>query len=97
MSVGEFLCEKVMNMYAWLSEDGLPHVLNPYMVTPVLATAMAQELLQFEDVIRRRSFEELAEAPIPIELLSVLEYVRKKPALQDKFWRYLQLFSDTVK
>ena len=39
MSVGEFLCEKVLNMYAWLSDDGLPHVLNPLMVTPVLATA----------------------------------------------------------
>lgn len=97
-TVASFLREKVGNMEVWLRGNGaearhLPQVSDLALVT------FAQELHnKFANVLEKRDFDLLLsdKENLPPELMAIVDFVQSKPALHDKFWRYLQLFSDTV-
>lgn len=97
ITTGQFLKEKVQNMHAWLETEGckLPDAPD----TPLKCTIFAQLLHDnCADVIERRSFDELhghAEN-LPADIVHTLRFIRERPELHDKFWRYLELFSTTV-
>jgi len=94
-TVASFLREKVGNMAAWLEREGMPSRPLPHM-PDIGLTAFAQTLREtYAEAIEARDFDAVGE--IPEELVEVIKYVRERPALHDKFWRYLALFSDTVK
>ena len=49
------------------------------------------------DAIESRDFDALiAPMDLPAGMLAIVVFVRNRPELHDKFWRYLALFSDTV-
>ena len=92
-TIGAFLQHKMTNMAVWLADSGGPAPMGA--LTCVQATQFA-EILRAEhaDAIKERSFDTLN---APTELQEVIEFVQSREDLQDKFWRYLALFSDTVK
>lgn len=97
MNVGEFLAQKVGNMYRWLKEEGLPVDLPT--VANVQLVAMAQRLhKKYSDAIYEEDFEPLLadKENLPPEMLMAVSFVQRRPELHEKFWRYLALFSDTV-
>ena len=91
-TVGEFLVEKLGNMHRWLREEGF--TLNwDARITTVTATMMAVHLRdELKADIDTRNFDAFAAE----EFAPVLNFVRERPALHDKFWRYLELFSESV-
>lgn len=93
MNVGEFLVEKLTNMRRWLHDEGL---VDPRpLPSAIELTVLAQELnAKYAAVIRARDFNCLPDAPE--DLKNAVRFVRERVHLHDKFWRYLELFSDTV-
>ncbi len=84
-------------MSRWLQAEGLPVTFGD--LPEVQIVALAQLLRdKFADTIDARSFEELLadKENAPPAVLSIVQEVQKRPPLHDKFWRYLELFSDTV-
>ena len=96
-TVASFLREKVGNMKAWLESEGMPPRPLPYM-PDVGLTAFAQTLREtYAEAIEARDFDVVKLGELPEEIVESIKYVRERPALHDKFWRYLALFSETVK
>ena len=96
MKLGEFLCEKLKNMAAWVEREGGPKVEVP--ITAMQATAVAITLHEeYSSMIANRDvqlFEVLAQTPqIPKDLVM---FIVENDHLHDKFWRYLALFSEAV-
>ena len=92
-TVAEYLYEKVGNFSRWLKTNGhkgLPDV------SPLTLVAMAQELGDYEAEIKARDFDGLERRAPMAEVADALRYVRERQEMHDKFWRYLELFSDTV-
>ena len=99
VSVGDFLKHKAANMCRWLKEEGCPVDVNLDTRTALELTGFAQELQRkYYAAILARDFEALLQEKetAPAQLTMLVGYVRGKPPLHDKFWRYLKLFSDTV-
>lgn len=97
MNTGQFMREKVTNMHNWLAAEGLQ--MHTPQVADVALVAMAQVLHdEFEEVIASRCFKTLCEnrENIPPDLYFAIQFVQNRPALHDKFWRYLALFSEVV-
>jgi hypothetical protein len=93
-TIGPFLAEKVDNMKVWARENGctVPDVF----MTEVLVVAMAEELRRTcQRSIEGRDWDALLVAA-PAHLHQYVLQVRTKPAMHDKFWRYLKLFVETV-
>lgn len=85
-------------MDVWLRGNGAESQQLPQVSDLALVT-FAQELHnRFANVLALRDFELLLndKENLPAELVSVIDFVHGRPQLHDKFWRYLQLFSDTV-
>tara|TARA_B100001250_G_scaffold23184_1_gene19472 strand:+ start:1268 stop:1570 length:303 start_codon:yes stop_codon:yes gene_type:complete len=97
-TVASFLREKVYNMAAWLESEGMPRYRSPWPDLPDIAlTAFAQTLREtYTEAIEARDFDAV-EGGVPKEVQEWFNWVRERPALHDKFWRYLALFSETVK
>lgn len=98
-TVGSFLREKLRNMSTWLQGEGLSSSLDMSNLQEVQVVALAQILHdKFADAIKTRTFEPLEadKENIPLDVLKIVQHVKENPALHDKFWRYLKLFSDTV-
>mgnify|MGYP004218273323 CR=1 FL=1 len=99
-TVGEFLKAKAQNMSRWLKENGNPVDVDLGSLTPLALTALAQRLRsEHATSIANRDFDALLaeKENMPGELSMTISFVNNNPALYDKFWRYLELFSDTVK
>jgi len=98
-SVGEFLKEKAGNMQRWLKANGNPIDTDFSSLPAISVVQMAQELHKYESAITARDFNALLADPdaLPAELAMTVGFVRGRTDLHDKFWRYLELFSDTVK
>jgi hypothetical protein len=93
-TIGPFLTEKVDNMRAWARENGctVPDVF----LTEVMVVAMAEELRRTcRQAIEDRDFVDLMQAA-PEALRPYVVQVQSRPAMRDKFWRYLKLFVETV-
>jgi hypothetical protein len=85
-------------MCNWLVLEGLPKRPLPGL-RPVQLVAICEELREKAgDAIRNRSFDGLAahKENMPAQLWEAVVFVQLRPPLHDKFWRYLQLFSDSV-
>ena len=101
-TIGAFLCEKVANMSKWLQSEGIEATHLLATVHDVQAVALAQILHEhYSEAIKTRSFAALCMETsngdkVPCNVLRVVQEVQEAPALHDKFWRYLTLFSDTV-
>ena len=97
-TIGEFLECKVLNMKLWLVEAGYQNSIDVGVYSELQLTAMAQKLRgEHLDAIESRDFEALiAPMDLPAGMLAIVVFVRNRPELHDKFWRYLALFSDTV-
>ena len=94
-TIGAFLQEKMGNMITWLQGEGVvdwerrPSVLEATTFAEILAA-------QHIDAILARDFGRLSAETEHSTLKSVLSFVQGRESLHDKFWRYLELFSDTV-
>lgn len=95
---GAFLKEKAGNMAAWLYKEGYMAPGGLHDVTEMQATLMAQRLHELKDtVVGPRDFDAIAQVKeLPADVLALVQFVRERAQLHDKFWRYLTLFSDTV-
>lgn len=93
-TIGAFLQHKMTNMAVWLADSGGPAPMGA--LTCVQATTFAEILhADHADAIEERNFDALCKAAPP-ELKEVMDFLRSREDLLDKFWRYLKLFSDTV-
>lgn len=93
-TVASFLREKACNMAQWLTENGYAGDADITKLPDLALVAFAQTLHDdFDDAVRARAFDSLEAPPV---LQAVVEFVHPRADLHDKFWRYLQLFSDTV-
>ena len=98
VTIGAFLVEKVHNMANWLRAEGLD-TQDLLLLQEVQVVALAQALNEkFAQSIEARDFEPLLadKENIPLNVLKAVVYIQERAPLQDKFWRYLKLFSDTV-
>ena len=98
MSVGAFLISKLQNMERWLKENDCPVDMHAAAMPVTQVVAFAQELRATHgDAVKDRSFDAILEdTTLPGEILMTLAFVKNRPELHDKFWRYMALFSDTV-
>ena len=96
-TVGTFLAQKAENMKRWLEGE---NVLVPFEPTPLRATLLANELAKHNDLVESAAFEPLIgmlrEVSGASELVECLEAVQSREDLHPKFWRYIQLFVETV-
>jgi len=97
-TVADFLRSKLGNMLVWLKKDGFPVDMRIEDFNNLQITAFAVELnARYQEAVKRREFGGLrADKEIDAHLLMMVSYVERNPHLHDKFWRYLELFSDTV-
>ena len=99
-TVGLFLQAKAQNMARWLKEAGNPVDSDIGSLSPLSLTILAHKLLsEYSASIAERNFDALLanKENVPPELLMTVSFVAKNKGLHDKFLRYLELFSDTVK
>ena len=98
-TVASFLREKVTNMATWLSGQGyetkLPSVTDIQLVT--FACVLHKEC---QTAIDNHNFGTLLEVidkqlDSP-EVARLVDYVRTREEMHDKFWRYLTLFSEVA-
>lgn len=101
-TVGDFLVEKMGNMHQWLKAECGTYDSQRYdnrfkCITPTVATVMAEVLLANKTVVYHKDWYNLCRIPdLPIELVDLAEVVRPQDQLHDKFWRYLELFVESV-
>lgn len=96
-TVGEFLREKAGNMHRWLKEQDCPVDIPE--LGSVAAVTFAQRLrTEYATAIDERDFDALMtdKENFAPQLLMTIAFVQRRPPLHDKFWRYLELFSDAV-
>lgn len=94
MSIKDFLHHKAHNMNRWLREEGYTGKGLPLDVSPLVIVTMAQTLHNEHKIaISERDFDALGTHE---HLSDVLAFVRNNSKTHDKFWRYLELFSDSV-
>ena len=99
MTIGAFLREKVTNMATWLHAEGLPTTGQLPALGDLALTTFAHTLRNdYGECIKARNFTSLTEDKenLPGDVVDLITFVRFRPALHDKFWRYLELFSEVV-
>lgn len=98
-TVGAFLKEKAENMKAWLHGE-IPDLTPTPALTELTATTIATKLAAERQVIYNRDWgglERMTNTTLLSTLGCIIQEVRARPFLHDKFWRYLELFVETVK
>ena len=94
-TVASFLREKVINMAVWLEGEGMQHSGLPEL-TDLALTTMAHTLHNdYGEYVKMRDFTGLHDTVLP-EITELLQFVESREALHDKFWRYLELFSEVA-
>lgn len=106
MTVGDFLKEKVGNMARWVAEEVGNENLPVDIVqltkdrTAVEVTVLAEALNAHSTKVTHRDWSglvRLIEAEnLPIDFTVVVQAVRVREQMHDKFWRYLELFCEVV-
>ena len=107
-TVGEFLKEKMTNMAQWVTanvgKDNLDIDLVQYAMdrTELEVTYLAQLLRDNHTHITHKNWKGVADSfdeftgPNKDAFLVLLQAVRQRDDMHDKFWRYLELFRDIV-
>ena len=98
-TVGAFLREKLTNMAGWieveLGKENIRVVLKQYVAerTETEIAYVVGILYANSTMITHKDWSGLARlAELPTSLLEVLDSVRKREDMHDKFWRYMELF-----
>ena len=97
-TVGGFLLEKVTNMKNWLGTE-IDKKDVKLELTELSVTAMAAKLVEHRQLIFNRDWAGLSRQAHTAglgDLTDMLEAVRTRHDLHDKFWRYLELFVETM-
>ena len=92
MNVGDLMYEKMSNMEQWLVGEGLKVNVTVKTMHKAQLVALAQHIPK--DAVATRSFARLFEQEEPEVMLALVKFVEARPELHDKFWRYLELFSE---
>ncbi len=95
-TVASYLREKMTNMANWLHEEGLQLTALPTKdMTDIELVTLAHLLTDYDDAIKARDFDGFGRY-LEAEIKETLAFVRSKVYLHDKFWRYLELFSEVA-
>ena len=104
---GEFLLEKLTNMAKWVTSEVGKENLSVDIIAGITGrsalevTALAATLEANADLATHRNWSglvQLMEANnAPRELQEVIVAVQQRPAMHDKFWRYIDLFVTVVR
>ena len=99
-TVGAFILNKLSNMAKWVDLEVGTEACQKLVKgrTEMEATYMAEMLLSHSDEVGHRNWDDLvALTDLPAEVLAIAEAVRAREDMHDKFWRYLELFVQTVR
>ena len=97
-TVGEYLLEKATNMQCWLHNE-LHDDKERTRLTEMSVTVMASRLHMNAQAVRDRDWDTLlrvASSAGLTDLTDMIEAVRSRGDLHDKFWRYLDLFVELM-
>ena len=104
---GEFLLEKLTNMAKWVTSEVGKENLSVDIITGITGrsalqvTAFAAILEANADLATHRNWSGLVQLMevnnAPFELQEVIVAVQQRPAMHDKFWRYIDLFVTIVR
>jgi hypothetical protein len=97
-TVGGFLLEKATNMKSWLGTEVDKRYVQMEL-TELSVTAMAAKLSEHRQLVFNRDWAGLSRQSHAAglgDLTDMLEAVRSRHDLHDKFWRYLELFVETM-
>lgn len=107
MPVGQFLKSKLSNMAVWITDEvGKENMVFDLQKTiaelsPLEATVLAEVLSTHSTKITHRDWSGLIrvlnEEKLNVDLSAVVQAVRVRPSMHDKFWRYLEMFRDVIK
>jgi len=104
-TVGSFLVSKLNNMARWVQAEVSAEELGSEVIaelnrcrTGMEATLFAEALLPHSEAIDHHNWDALVDIPdLPKGLIGLIDCIRKREDLHDKFWRYLELFTVTVR
>ena len=90
--------EKVQNMARWLQTEGLPELQLPTLNELALTTFAHTLHNAYAESIKKRDFTGLLadKENLPGEVETIVHFVESRASLHDKFWRYLELFSEVA-
>ena len=104
---GEYLYEKLTNMAKWVTlevgEENLPVDIIAGIAgrTALEVTALCATIEANADLATHRNWSGLVQLMesnnAPFELQEVIVAVQQRPAMHDKFWRYIDLFVTVVR
>ena len=90
------MLEKAKNMQKWLEAETSWRK-GPISLTEIAAVSMAQNVHEMRTAVYERDWLALEEEAESTTLVrDAVAAVLQRPELHDKFWRYLQLFTDTM-
>lgn len=102
-TIGDFLREKMLNMAKWIEEEigkenlkvDLPHFISVRTNTELCYIA---EVLkgQYNSICREDWTGLLSAAEIPVDFFEVVQEVRKKASMHEKFWRYMHVYVQVI-
>ena len=96
LTIGSYVLEKAKNMQKWLEAETSWRK-GPIPLTEIAAVSMAQKVHEMRTTVYERDWLALEEEAESTALVrDAVAAVRQRPELHDKFWRYLQLFTDTM-
>ena len=111
LTVGAFLKDKLRNLALWVTESIGKENISMDLELFVNRRSEV-EITFFADILNSNSAKVVhrdwtglvgilsTDATIPKEVadvfIQILQMVRQAPAMHDKFWRYMELFKDTV-
>ncbi|KAL3919537.1 MAG: hypothetical protein SGPRY_005593 [Prymnesium sp.] len=103
MKTGEFVKQKVQNMVRWerneLGDDVITESLQQAILcrSEVEIVYVLRTLKDHTADVHKRDWEGLANsATVPDEFKTLIVAIRDKPVMHDKFWRYLDMFSEVL-
>ena len=93
----DYLRQKMSNMIEWLGQNGCE--VDCPRLSDMQICLFAQSLHDsYAGAIKEREWEPLFadKENFPLDILKAMQFVRGRPDLHDKWWRYLTLFSKTI-
>ena len=102
-TVGQFVKSKMHNMAVWVRDElgpSMDYVATIDARTELELTTLCTMLNSKKDIAARRDWDALlalVQAQIVFTpMVTLLQSVREKEHMQEKFWKYVQLFVDVV-
>ena len=103
MKTGEFVKQKVQNMVRWARNELGDDVVTESLQQAILRRSeveLVYALRALQDHatdVHKRDWDGLVDsATVPGEFKTLIVAIRDKPVMHDKFWRYLDMFSEVL-